>query len=127
MQPVLEQEIEELEQELQLLEKPKPEEPPEQSDQRALQRQQKGRPVVGVWRARSGNLLKKGGVLVGGIFTGGGLFRRAFDVTILPTLRQIMAALNIPADLCNGVVYIAKAGLALSRRSPCMKLLFLLS
>ena len=56
--------------------------------------QQKGRPMLAEWGARSGNILRNGGVLVGSFFGGENLFRRALNVTILPALRRIVP--NVP-------------------------------
>lgn len=97
--PILEEEIVKLEEEQALLQEPKPPEPKEQeeggeaAEQRPLQRQQKGRPMLAVWRARSWSILKKGGILVGSLLSGENLFRRALNATILPNLRQIVGAL----------------------------------
>ena len=66
----------------------------------APQPQPKGR---GMWRDRSWSICKKGGVLVGSFFAGENTFRRALDVTILPTLRPIVDAMmpNIPLIVRN--------------------------
>lgn len=54
--------------------------------------------MLAVWRARSGNILRNGGVLVGSFFGGENLFHRALNVTILPALRRIGGGLmpNVP-------------------------------
>lgn len=79
-----------------LLQELKPPEPKEQeeggAEQRPLQRQQKGRPMLAVWQARGKNLVQRGSVLVGGVLAGGDLFRRALNVTIGHGLRQIVRA-----------------------------------
>lgn len=95
----------EKEQEQKWLEESNPEEQLEQAEQNdsqqlALQRQQKGRPMLAVWRGRSWSIFKKGGVLVGSFFAGENTFRRALHVTILPTLRKIVGP-NIPLIVRN--------------------------
>ena len=123
LQPVLEQAIEKLEQ--QLLEEPVEEQLEKPVEQQALLRQPKGRPLLAVWQARSRNFLKKGSVLVGGVFAGGDLFRRALNLTIVPGLQQIVRALaKIPGIVgtvaLGAMAPIARVGLFLL--SPLSKL-----
>lgn len=124
LHPVLEQEIEKLERELVEESKPEPVEQPEPEpvEQQALLRQPKGRPLLG-------ELLRKGNVLVGGVFAGGDLFRRALNLTIVPGLQQIVGALipnwvKLPAmfgTVARGALWpLARVGLFLL--SPVSKL-----
>ena len=49
-----------------------------------------------VWRARSWQALKQGGLVFASLFAGANTFQRAFGAIILPRLEQMVRALNIP-------------------------------
>lgn len=49
-----------------------------------------------VWRARSWQVLKQGGLVFASLFAGANTFQRAFGAIILPRLEQMVRALNIP-------------------------------